>query len=126
MTLYTDLIAAGLPILSVSESGEIASGPLTDEQKIKMAEIIAKYGPPQQYAEIVRRRAAIESARNIPAWSTYTEAEADTWYQANIRAPFAAAATLAAMKAVIGTIITVQWATIRLVLALRDHNWPDL
>jgi hypothetical protein len=69
---------------------------------------------------------AQESAKNIPSWATWTEAEADAWYQTNIRTPFAAASTLAAMKAVIGTIITVQWATIRLVLALRDHNWLDL
>jgi len=74
----------------------------------------------------LRTLVAKESARNIPQWAAWTESEADAWYQTSVRAPFAAATTLAAMKTVIGTMITVQWATIRMVLAIRDHLWPDL
>jgi uncharacterized protein (DUF983 family) len=75
---------------------------------------------------LVRAAEARERTASIPQWATYTESEADAWYQTNVHTPFAAATTLAAMKAVVKTIITVQWATIRMVLAMRDHNWPDL
>ena len=77
----------------------------------------------EQYIKQIQSQ---ENVKLIPSWSTWTETEADTWYQTNVRDPYAAATTLSAMKAVIGTIITVQWATIRIVLALRNHTWPNL
>lgn len=74
----------------------------------------------------LRKINAAGIAKSIPNWATWTQAQADAWYQTNIRDPFTAATTLAAMKLVIGTMINVLWAVIQMVLALRDENWPDL
>jgi hypothetical protein len=73
-----------------------------------------------------RLGAAYANAKAIPSWARWDEATADAWFAANLRTPFSEATTLAAMKTVIGTLITVVWALARMVFALRDHTWPGL
>ena len=67
-----------------------------------------------------------ENVASIPGWASWSESTADAWYQTNVRDPFDAATTFATMKAVVGTIITVQWALIRMIIALRNKTWPNL
>ena len=75
---------------------------------------------------LARLNSAKELARAIPNWATFTREEAETWYTDNVRNPFTAATTLAAVKLVIGTMINVLWRIIQMELALRDQIWPDL
>jgi hypothetical protein len=118
-TLLEQLIAAGLPAID-AEPGVTPhfSRPLTLAEEDVRDTII---NPP-----IVRQKTSRTYAQNIPNWSTWTEAQADAWYQTNVRDPYTAATTLVAMKVVIGTMITVLWILVRMVIALRDQNWPDL
>lgn len=83
---------------------------------------------------------ALTAAANIPNWASWTEAQADSWVQTNLRDERAAiltgangASTLAAMKPFIirmielmGVMITVMWALARMVIALRNERWPHL
>lgn len=128
--LDTDLRAAGIPIIGVSWSEILATvrvdygDEATPEQITHGGELVAAHVPIDPMQQI--RNGAEIAASNIPNWAHWTETEADAWYQTNVRDPFGAAATLVTMKVVIGTIIQVQWATIRLVIALRNQTWPQL
>ena len=74
------------------------------------------------YAQQIQDDAELE-VTTIPGYASWTKAEADAYYQTNVRDPFAAATTAAELKAVMGTMITVQWAIIRMVLAMRNKIW---
>jgi hypothetical protein len=62
--------------------------------------------------ELKRQMDAEASVASIPNWATWTETEALAWFDANVvDAP---------------TAIQVERALVRLVLALRNKNWPNL
>ena len=63
---------------------------------------------------------------NIPAWATWTETHALTWYATNIDAPLAAASNLPEAKAVLTDMADVQKRIIRMVIAMRNKHWPHL
>jgi hypothetical protein len=97
-----------------------------------------------QTASIIAAKArlaqASKTARGIPSWALWTQAEANTWGQTNIGTPLATARTslpatltLATARAAIITILNIldkmwvlQQANAQMTLALRDAQWPDL
>lgn len=67
------------------------------------------------------------SARNIPNWATWDEATALAWFDDRLSAAdIDGIASLAEAKPILKDMATVNRALIRMVLALRDHTWPDL
>ena len=97
---------------------------VTSEQMDAGAALVAAHVPVDPIQQV--QEGAEQEAQAVPGWATWSSAQADAWYQNNVRDAFDAATTLAAMKAVIGTIIQVQWCIIRLLIALRNHTWPAL
>lgn len=52
MSLYTNLLDAGLPVISATEGGEISMGSMTHEQQVLCDDIILSYFQPAAYAEL--------------------------------------------------------------------------
>lgn len=74
----------------------------------------------------VVREGSVSSAQAIPGWASWSEEHALDWYNTNVETPFASATTAAQLKAVLGNVITAQQALIRMVLALRNAQRPEL
>jgi hypothetical protein len=97
-----------------------------------------------QTASIVAAKArlaqASKTARGIPLWALWTQAEADAWATTNIATPLASArtslpatltlATARAAFVVVLNILDKMWAlqkaNAQMTLAIRDEIWPDL
>jgi hypothetical protein len=97
-----------------------------------------------QTASIIAAKArlaqASKTARGIPSWALWTQAEADTWATLNIATPLASArtslpatltlATARAAFVVLLNILDKMWilqkANAQMTLAIRDEIWPDL
>jgi hypothetical protein len=93
-----------------------------------------------ELSTISRLSAAKQSAKNIPSWATWTEAQAQTWGATNIGTPLTtgrsalpATLTLATARMAIIMLLNIldqmwamQWALARMVIAMRDKIWPDL
>jgi hypothetical protein len=93
-----------------------------------------------ELAVISRSDNSRQNAKNIPNWATWDEATAQAWGETNIGTPLAqgrtnlpVTLTLATTRLAILQIITIldamwtmQWALARMVIALRDKQWPDL
>lgn len=63
MTLYEQLIAAGLPVISASETGEITAEPMTDEQQQQFQDILLNYFHPADFAELLVHRQLIQQIK---------------------------------------------------------------
>jgi hypothetical protein len=88
----------------------------------------------------LRQLSARDSAKNIPNWAAWSEAEAQTWGNTNIGTPLAnarsslpATLTLATARAAFVVLLNILdsmwvllWALTRMVLALRNAQWPDI
>ena len=144
-TLYEKLTTAGLPIENATEAGEISGIPdavMSLEQIQKMSDICLEHFHPQEYALMVRVRdrqtAAHDTAKAIPAWAGWTQAQALDWLNTNIGTPLAQPIppnpiTTAQIRAVlVGIVDTMQkqyqfeQAVAKMLIALRDHTFPDL
>jgi hypothetical protein len=87
-----------------------------------------------------RRKISRFTARAIPSWALWTQAEADAWATTNIATPLASArtslpatltlATARAAFVVLLNILDKMWilqkANAQMTLALRDAQFPDL
>lgn len=77
--------------------------------------------------DAARKTAAKTTAAAIPAWAAFTEAQALAWLDAHVSSTQVnAITTLAEAKAVLADMATLNRALVRLVVALRDHAWPEL
>lgn len=77
--------------------------------------------------DAARKTAAKTTAAAIPAWAAFTEAEALAWLDAHVSSTQVnAITTLAEAKAVLADMATLNRALVQLVVALRDHAWPEL
>ena len=56
MTLYDDLLAEGLPVISVSDKNEITMGTMTDDQKLIYDAVLLQYFHPNDYPDVLERR----------------------------------------------------------------------
>ena len=78
-------------------------------------------------ADVAKQEAAKVGAKNIPGWALWTEQEALDWLAARLSdAQVDALNVPAAAKQLLKDQNTVLRALVRMVVALRDHSWPDL
>lgn len=76
---------------------------------------------------VSRGSAAKATARDIPSWATWTQAEWQTFFAANLSDTEADLVTsLAAARVMIKRQNTVINALAKMVMAVRDQVWPDL
>lgn len=131
------LQAAGLPVIEADDNGAASfSRDLTSAEKELLFDII-------DLASIVgrtRKAQARKTARAIPSWATWTQAEADAWATTNIATPLAnartslpATLTLATARAAFVVLLNIldkmwqlQKANAQMTLTIRDEIWPDL
>jgi hypothetical protein len=137
LNYLSKLQAAGLPVVDADDSGAASfSRDLTDAERLLLTDIIDPAGIPAR-ARLAQSRI---TAKAIPNWATWTQAEANTWGQTNIGTPLATARTslpvtltLATARAAFVVILNIldqmwilQQANAQMTLALRDAQWPDL
>ena len=128
--------AVGLPVLEADEENVVWTRDLNIEEE----NIYFNIRYPQRQAQAARKTNAAKTARAIPSWATWTQAEADAWATTNIATPLATArtslpatltlATARAAFVVLLNILDKMWqlqkANAQMTLALRDEIWPDL
>lgn len=76
-------------------------------------------------ANLVTKEQAQTAAATIPGWASWTEAQALDWHDTNVAAALPVA-NLTEANAVLEDLATENRALIRMVLALRNAQWPDL
>lgn len=64
MTLYEQLIAAGLPVINASETGEITAEAMTEAQQAQMNDILLNYFHPTEYADLQTYRQLIQQIKD--------------------------------------------------------------
>jgi hypothetical protein len=145
MSLYQQLIDAGLPVKSATETGQVEGLPgveMTSEQRQLFQDILLAYLNPAEYAIVMRRRGARAAIANIPNWATWDEATALAWGMTNIGTPLAdgranmpvaSAFTFAIVRNIFLQIITIldamwtlQKAQARMLIALRNELYPNM
>ena len=128
MSLLSELQAAGLPVVSATDLPNkprqaTFSRALTDDEDVVYRNILF----PSRQDEIARQQGAKTFAKNIPNWSTWSQAQLQSWWDANLADSivdgFAIPAGVKAMlKAQNAAILRIA----QLEIALRDQIWPDL
>lgn len=128
--------AAGLPVFEADEENVVWTRELTNIEEETYLNI--RY--PQRQAQAARKTNAAKTAKAIPSWATWSQAEADAWATTNIATPLATArtslpatltlATARAAFVVLLNILDKMWAlqkaNVQMTLAIRDEIWPDL
>ena len=124
MSLLTDLQAAGLPVLFATDGyNAMFSRGLTDAEN----EIYLNILFPQRAAQIARGANAKGIAKAIPNWATWTQAEWQTFFDANLSTTqVASVIDLASARAMLNKQNLVIQNLVKMVLAIRDSTWPDL
>ena len=75
----------------------------------------------------LRQAASKATAKAIPNWATWTQADWTTYYNANISATqINAIANLTDAKAMLNKMSIIIDRLAKMEIALRDHNFPDL
>lgn len=122
------LAELGIPIEGIAiENGRVGVDVLKEPTSEELATIQAEldaHDPAVPSAQT--RDGAAAQAAAIPAWATWTEAEALAWLQANIDDPLAAATTVAQVKPILQRMAAVLQAMARMEIALRNQAWPEL
>lgn len=88
----------------------------------------------QAHMRVVNSR---DTVLNIPQWATWTEEETRAWYDTNIGNPLQtnipATVNLSNIRPILVDMLTIMramgimlWAMARMLLALRNKNWPNL
>lgn len=86
---------------------------------------------PDELSIVEKQRDLAESIKprvhNIPGWATWTEQEALDWFNANISdTQIDAVTNLTEAKVILKHQSQALFAIGRMVMALRDHTWPEL
>lgn len=120
MTMLDDLIAAGLPAIdAVPGSTPHFSRLLTLEEEVVRDSIVNK--------RAFRERSARLTAAAVPNWATWSQADWESYFNANLASGnVTSIANLADAKAMLTKQNTVINALAKIVLAMRDQVWPDL
>ena len=126
MTKLTDLQAAGIPVI-VAESSEIDGrwtfGATTDAQK----DIIRSILFPEIVAIETKQKQSRITAKAIPNWATWTQADWDAYFTANLSpAQVSTVTTIALARTMLNRQNLVIQNLVKLVIAMRDNQWPDL
>lgn len=130
--LHRELQAASVPIdgtawlelyeqVRVDYQDSATSGDMTAGEAI-----VAAHVPVDPIQEVAN--GAEGQASSIPGWADWTEAHFLTWYGTTIDDGITAlTGTIpAAAIAVLEDMATVQKAVVRMTIALRNKNWPNL
>lgn len=64
MTIYDELVNAGLPVISAGEDGRISMGDMTPEQQVEYHEIILRYFDLPGYNLLLEARADIKALKD--------------------------------------------------------------
>lgn len=134
MTLHQELTNAGLPVVYATEDGEFlfSTNPAPTEEQVQLASDIAlNYVDPVAYQLRLRIRerlnAAKPFAKNIPSWATWTQADWQAYFNANLSDAEADLVTsLAAARVMIKRQNLVIQNLVKMVIAMRDQMWADL
>lgn len=147
--LLTLLLAAGLPVQAgIYDTGSVIKchAQLTPEQQQLFEQIVAQWQldlPALLADEVISEQVAAGAegqALAVPGWAKWTEAQAESWYNANVSGPLAtgranlpATLTLASTRVVILALLDILdkmavmlWALARMQIALRNKQWPNL
>ena len=124
MSLYDDLLNAGLPVVSATDGAQATFSRTLEDQEFELYLDILFPNRPAQRARLA---AAKPYAKSIPNWSTWTQAQLLTWWNANLAdslvdgfaIPAGVKSMLKAQNAAILRIAQME-------IALRDNIWPDL
>lgn len=134
MTLLEKLLAAGLPIANATEDGVVSgiSGVvMTSEQFRQMNDVCMEHLHPAEHAVTARVRnrqaTAHAAAKAIPNWASWTQAQWQTYFNANLSDTEADTVTsLATARVMIKRQNLVILNLVKMVIALRDAVYPDL
>lgn len=132
MTIYDELIAAGLPVISADENGAIKMGVMNAEQKERYIQVLEWYfqnGPDWETYQRIKDRelTAKTNASNIPGWALWDEQAALDWYNANLADGLVDnIGSLADAKVMLKKQNAAIQALGRMIIAIRDKLWPDL
>ena len=126
--LFQELTAAGLPVGGIAGTAKKISAEtpviyvsdqdiridlsekLTPDQEKTLEEILAAHDPVDAQKEV--EESSITAAKSIPGWATWDEAKALDYIESEVIDLKSAKVVLAAMA--------------RLLIALRNKQWPDL
>lgn len=67
MTIYSDLQAAGLPVISASENGEISMGAMTEAQQQQFFDVVLNHFKPSDYVALQTFRSDRQTLVNVYA-----------------------------------------------------------
>lgn len=120
MTLYEQLLAAGLPVLSAEWGATpIFSRPLTAAEQVTLDSIFNK--------PFYREEQARTTAKSIPAWATWSQSDWDTYFNANLSdGEVDLVTSLATARVMMKRQNLVIKNLVKMVIAIRDNAWSDL
>lgn len=124
--LEKELVVAGISHHGMSIFGDILEVLLVDENQASQAQVVIDaHDGIDTVAQ--REAAAMTTAKNIPNWATWSQAQLLTWWNANLADSivdgFSIPANVKAMlKVQNGAILRIA----QLEIALRDQVWPEL
>ena len=118
------LQAAGLPVSTADDSGDCTFWrAFTPAEQILFNDII----DPSQASARARLAQSRVTAKAIPSWSTWTQAEWQTYFDTNLSTTqVATVTTIAIARTMLNRQNLVIQNLVKLVLAMRDNQWPDL
>lgn len=125
MSLYNDLLNAGLPVISASDETRQAtfSRSLNDIE----SDLYHDIADPKRVSIRNRLNTAKSFAKNIPNWSTWNQADWNSYFDSNLSDTQADLVTsFAAARIMIKRQNLVIQNLVKLVIAMRDGMWPDL
>jgi hypothetical protein len=64
MSILDQLTAAGLPVISAEENGNIIMGPMTPEQDAQFNDLTLQYFNPTAYQDLLQQRADTQALRD--------------------------------------------------------------
>lgn len=64
MTIYDELLAAGLPVVIADESGAVSMGAMTQTQRGQFTDILLQHFQPAVWAEVQQTRVDMQTVRN--------------------------------------------------------------
>jgi hypothetical protein len=120
MTIYDDLLAAGLPVID-AEPGQTPhfSRLLTLAEEDVRDSIMNK--------PYYRLSHAKETAKNIPNWATWSQSDWNTYFNNNLSDTEVDLVTsLATARVMLKRQNLVTQNLVKLIIAMRDQMWPDL
>ena len=118
---------AGLPVVSASETTEdgVTQVNATFSRGLTAAEVMTYLSitNPAEY----RRQNSRVTAKAIPNWATWTQANWDAYFTANLSpAQVSTVTTIALARTMLNRQNLVIQNLVKLVIAMRDNQWPDL